>query len=57
MLREEQAEEQRESKDGDGVFVLEAEAGDNAKREPKFWILRVNHAQECVSAAGPKERL
>src|SRR5689334_3214364 len=57
MRRKKKSQKQSKGKDGNGVFVFEAEAGNRAKSEPEFRILRVDHAQDDVSAACPKKRL
>src|SRR5690348_7190223 len=57
MRRKKKSQKQSKGKDGNGVFVFEAEAGNHSKSEPQFCILRVNHAQDDVTAAGPEECL
>ncbi len=56
LPREKKSEKQSEGKNGDGIFVFEPEASDGTESEPELWVLRVNHAQDGVSAAGPKQR-
>src|SRR5690348_8806764 len=57
VLRKKKSGEESESEDRDGVFDFEAESGDRAKGKPEFRILRVDHANDRVSAARPEQRL